>query len=628
MQESDRDILPFEPGLVLGGQYEVIKCLGIGRTGTVYLCKATTEPPYYLALKVLSRAFTDSKDNPYYARFRNEVAATYRVSHKNVVFTYEYISEPDFVAYTMEYVSGGSLASFLEEQENLEIPFIIHTLRQLCAGLQAIHDAGIVHRDLKPDNILLTQGLDAKITDFGIALTGDGPKLTAKGSVVGTIQYLSPEYLELGTVGPLGDIYALGTIGYELITGRTPFQDKSVFQTIDSKINVDPPSPDQLNPECPSALASIVMRALHREASKRYSSAGEMQAVLEELAEHYPYTPPAVALPAPLGGEDSDWIAIPTEIYTVKPTEMLELRTEWREVRAPTYGAAIGGALLGLLVLLFTVGWESWWQSWDVPDTVHVPLLAGAEVNEGVGTIDLATAVSGPVDRSRDVLDPSPIYSTLGDQVMARYREQPRESDQERSDEKGQKPKVTQEKSQEKKSEQGAISRSSPEMAAAVICGSGSDEGAQCASIGRLDLLVDIARLSSWPNSAFRDANSPLKLCLLGKDPFGVTLDKRLENARSAGNRKIVVRRLPINVESVSTARCHLLYSGEASKVDDSNPLLGLASRTTLTISEEHGGGMIQFKESNQTVRIEIDEGKSGGIAVKLPRLSAVIARG
>lgn len=628
MQESERDILPIEPGLVLGGQYEVVKCLGIGRTGTVYLCKATTEPPYYLALKVLSSAFISSKDNPYYARFRNEVAATYRVSHKNVVFTYEYISEPDFVAYTMEYVPGGSLASFLEEHTHLEIPFIIHVLRQLCSGLQAIHDAGIVHRDLKPDNVLLTRNLDAKITDFGIAVTGDGPKLTAKGSVVGTIQYLSPEYLETGTVGPPGDIYALGTIGYELITGRTPFQDKSVFQTIDSKINADPIAPDQVNPECPSALSGIVMKALHRDASKRFSSAREMQASLDRLAEHYLYSPPSLGLPAPIEGTEyeSEWVAVPTEIYSVKPTEMLELRPEWRSVRARTYRAAFTGTLLGLIVLLLAVGWESGWNSWNVPDTVHVPLLPSTVAHEkGEGTVDLATIVeSEGIERSAGVFDPSPLHGTLGDQVMARYPLPTKETEQGRKDEREQKPKSTQEKVQDPQEQE---PRPTPQMLPFAPCPQ-RDAAPRCIAAGRLDLLINLGRLSSWPSSAFRDSTSPIKLCLVGSDPFGESLDRRLENVSAIGGRKIVVRRLPVNVDSVSMARCHLLYSGEAIKASGNNPLLGLASRTTLTISEEHGGGMIHFKESNSSVRIEVDKGKSRGSEVKLPRLSSEVTVG
>ena len=183
----------------------------------------------------------------------------------------------------MEYVGGGDLADKLEDGA-LPINDAVQILAQICGGVQVIHLAGIIHRDLKPENILLTQDGDVKITDFGIARLGRTSKLTEHGGVVGTIDYVSPEYLEEGHVDARSDIYALGVLAYEMIVGHSPFRGDSVIATMTMRLRSDPAAPDTLREDCPKELSDIILRALQRDPKNRYQEAKEMQVDLNKLA--------------------------------------------------------------------------------------------------------------------------------------------------------------------------------------------------------------------------------------------------------------------------------------------------------------------------------------------------------
>ncbi len=182
---NEDHFLNLQPGTIVNGRYEVVKCLGTGSMGLVYACRHRELAGHLVAMKVLFAEV--ARDAVAAQRFRNEIVASYGVSHPNVVRAYEYFRDGDLVAFTMEYIGGGDLADRIGLDEPLEISEIIRMLCQMCSGVQAIHDAGIIHRDLKPENILITVDGDIKITDFGIARTHTGPKLTEHGGVVGTI---------------------------------------------------------------------------------------------------------------------------------------------------------------------------------------------------------------------------------------------------------------------------------------------------------------------------------------------------------------------------------------------------------------------------------------------------------
>ncbi|MCB0329233.1 MAG: protein kinase [Bdellovibrionales bacterium] len=272
---ADDHLISLQPGTVLGGRYEVVKCLGAGSMGLVYACRDHELDDHMVAVKVLFPEVAQDKTAA--ARFRNEIFASYGVSHPNVVRAYEYLRDGDIVAYTMEFVGGGDLAEKIgKDKEPLAIPEIVRLLQEMCLGVQAIHDAGIVHRDLKPENILLTEERRVKIADFGIARMGSGPKLTEHGGVVGTIDYVSPEYMLNAHVDWRSDIYAMGILAYEMIAQESPFRGESVYATMTKRLKTDPEPPSSLRPDCPRELDSIILRAMARDPEQRYQSTKAM----------------------------------------------------------------------------------------------------------------------------------------------------------------------------------------------------------------------------------------------------------------------------------------------------------------------------------------------------------------
>lgn len=279
---GEETIINLQTGAVINNRYEVVRCLGTGSMGLVYACRHKELGDHMVAMKVL---FSNvARDEVAFARFKNEIVASYGVNHPNVVRAYEYFKEGDMVAYTMEYVDGGDLADKMNECEIFEIDECIRLLKQTCSGLIAIHEAGIIHRDLKPENILLDKKGNVKITDLGIARTQKGPRLTEHGGVVGTMQYVSPEYLEEGVVDESSDIYALGVIAYEMIVGDEPFQGETAIEQMTLRLRSDPDPLYLHRSDCPAPLSNIVLKAMARNTNDRYSTAAEMLKDLEALS--------------------------------------------------------------------------------------------------------------------------------------------------------------------------------------------------------------------------------------------------------------------------------------------------------------------------------------------------------
>jgi len=272
---GEERLISLQPGTVIAGRYEVVKCLGAGSMGLVYACRHRDLQGHLVAIKVLFPEV--AQDKVAAARFRNEIFASYGVSHQNVVRAYDYIRDGDLVGYTMEYVGGGDLADRISNPDDkVSIEDILDILSQMCLGVQAIHDAGIVHRDLKPENILLSKDGQVKIADFGIARTGHGPKLTEHGGVVGTIDYVSPEYMLNSHVDWRSDIYAIGILAYEMIAGESPFRGDSVYATMTKRLKSDPAPPSGSREDCPPELDRIILKAMARDPETRYQSTLEM----------------------------------------------------------------------------------------------------------------------------------------------------------------------------------------------------------------------------------------------------------------------------------------------------------------------------------------------------------------
>jgi len=273
-------MLTWEPGSIFAGRYEIIKSLGAGGMGAVYLARDASCPDFLVALKVLYPGVIRTQQAR--RRFRNEILASYRVNHPNIVRAFEYFDEQDFQAYAMEYVDGGDLASHMA-QGPMKASQVLNILRQVVAGLQAVHSQGIVHRDLKPENILLTKSGVVKISDFGVARLMGGQGLTQAGALVGTPKYVAPEYIETGECDHRGDLYAIGVIAYEMLSGVSPFKADSGVTLMLERFNI---STDQLSclvPNCPLGLSRVISKSMRVQVEKRYQSAEEFGRDLERV---------------------------------------------------------------------------------------------------------------------------------------------------------------------------------------------------------------------------------------------------------------------------------------------------------------------------------------------------------
>ena len=281
---KENQSVTLQTGTVIYDRYRILECLGIGSVAMVYKCQDQFLPGHVVALKVLFPRL--SSDPNLVARFCQEIAASYIVNHRNVVRTFDYIHDGNLVALTMEFVPGGSLADLINGNLSMSIEDIVAKLSQMCCGVQAIHEVGIVHRDLKPENILISTDGTPKIADFSIAWTGAAAKLTKHGSVLGTVAYVSPEYLEFGHLDERSDLYALGIIAYEMIIGESIYKGTSLVENITKRVHSDPPAPHLVRHDCPEELSRIILKAMTRDRDRRYQTALEMYEDLRAFMPH------------------------------------------------------------------------------------------------------------------------------------------------------------------------------------------------------------------------------------------------------------------------------------------------------------------------------------------------------
>jgi len=259
------------PGARIFDQYEIVKLLGVGSAGLVYLCNHIQLSNYPLAVKI----FNYSRNELDLKRFKREILSAYNVNHPNVIRCYEYLCSDELIAFTMEYIQGGTLNEKIQKDELSDYSKIVSTLVSICSGLDAIHKAGVVHRDLKPENVLFTLEGQVKIADFSIAHHELEPKLNT-GSVIGTIDYISPEYLAGKTIDARIDLYALGVIAYQMVTGKIPCKGKNPYHTLKIRTEQKAEPLSVFRKDCPVILEKIIMKALEPNPSDRYQSADKM----------------------------------------------------------------------------------------------------------------------------------------------------------------------------------------------------------------------------------------------------------------------------------------------------------------------------------------------------------------
>ena len=261
-------------------RYKLENRLGVGGMSTVRLA-FDTRLERYVAVKLLAEHLAE--DASFVARFRREALAAARLVHPNVVQVFDYGLDEEtrrnFIV--MEHVDGHSCAEMLKEHGVLDPRDAVDILEQACRGLDYAHRNGVVHRDVKPGNLLRSHEGVVKLADFGIAKAAEDSEITKAGSVLGTAAYLSPEQARGEKAGPPADLYALGVVSYQLLTGRLPYEAASLTDLARMQESGPPLSPSDVDPDIPRALGEAVMRALHPLPEGRYEGALEMGDALE-----------------------------------------------------------------------------------------------------------------------------------------------------------------------------------------------------------------------------------------------------------------------------------------------------------------------------------------------------------
>jgi serine/threonine protein kinase len=260
-------------GIVFAQRYEIIEELGKGGMGRVYRVE-DTKISEEIALKVIKPEVAE--DEKTIQRFRSELKIARKIRHKNVCGMYDLGEEDGTYFITMEYIPGEDLGSFMKRSKQLTVLTAISLADQICEGLAEAHRLGIVHRDLKPQNIMIDRKGNAHIMDFGIARMGSTSELTEDGNIIGTPNYMSPEQVEGKEIDLRSDLYSLGVMIYEMVTGQLPFKSDSALGVALKHTTETPINPRVHNNQIPESLSQLILKCMKKDKSKRYQKAEEV----------------------------------------------------------------------------------------------------------------------------------------------------------------------------------------------------------------------------------------------------------------------------------------------------------------------------------------------------------------
>ena len=260
-------------GKRINGRYKLLDMVGGGGMANVYLARDMILDRD-VALKILRMDFNN--DDEFIKRFNREAQSATSLVHPNIVSIYDVGEDGDIYYIVMEYVKGLTLKQYIQKNFPLSIEESINIMEQITAAISNAHHNGIIHRDIKPQNILVDEIGNVKITDFGIALALSATNITQTNAVLGSVHYLSPEQARGGMANKKSDIYSLGIVMFELLTGRLPFSGESAVSIALKHLQSETPSPKRWNPDIPQSVENIILKATAKDSYYRYESVDEM----------------------------------------------------------------------------------------------------------------------------------------------------------------------------------------------------------------------------------------------------------------------------------------------------------------------------------------------------------------
>ncbi|REK67154.1 MAG: Stk1 family PASTA domain-containing Ser/Thr kinase [Cohnella sp.] len=383
-------------GHTLGGRYELLDRIGGGGMALVYKAKDNLLNRY-VAVKVLRQQFMH--DDEFVRRFRREAQAAASLSHPNIVSIYDVGQEDDVHYIVMEYVNGHNLNEIIRERAPLQVEEAVRIASQICDALDHAHQNQIIHRDIKPHNILIGNNGRVKVTDFGIARAVTSSTITQTGSVVGSVHYFSPEHAKGVATGEKSDIYSLGIVLYQMLTGRLPFLGESPISVALKHLQEPFEQPRLVNPHIPQSVENIIVRAMRKNPHERYGSAKRMLADLETCLLPERLNEPPLSFDSDEDEEEEQTRAIPAlkpemrmsgqETAARKEPEPKEEEEEEEPKRRwvmPTVLSVLSVVLIGILIwAIMTLRGQLSPDDVEVPTVVGYPLEQAQQMLENAG---------------------------------------------------------------------------------------------------------------------------------------------------------------------------------------------------------------------------------------------------
>ena len=368
-------------GKKLDGRYEIRELIGVGGMANVYHCYDTIDARE-VAIKILKDEFLDNED--FIRRFKNESKAIAVLNHPNIVRVYD-VSFGDMIQYiVMEYIDGITLKEYIDMQKVLDWKETVHLTTQILKALQHAHENGIVHRDIKPHNIMLLQDGTIKVTDFGIARFSSNATRTMTEQAIGSVHYIAPEQARGEKTDGKTDIYSVGVMMYEMLTGALPFDGDSAVTVALMQLQAKPKRPREINPDISEGLEEITMKAMQKNPDDRYLSAVEMLSDIERFRLN-----PSIVFnyqfgekQAPVEEPDAE---VDTEPEYEDPDDDIEEEYYEEEVpvRSPVL-SAIKGIIIAALISIVIFGGVAAYQGYisSQPKEVEVPNFVGMTLSE------------------------------------------------------------------------------------------------------------------------------------------------------------------------------------------------------------------------------------------------------
>ncbi len=362
-------------GKLLGGRYEIIEKIGGGGMALVYKARCRLLDRY-VAIKVLREEFTS--DEEFIRKFRRESQAAAKLSHPNIVSIYDVGVEGDIYYIVMEYIKGKTLKEVIREKGKLSFEETVDYSIQIAEALAHAHANHIVHRDIKPHNIMITEDGRVKVTDFGIARAATSSTVTNTNNVLGSVHYFSPEQAKGGYTDEKSDIYSLGIVMYEMITGRVPFEGESPISVALKHVQEEIVPPSHIDPTINKNLEKIIMKCVRKDQVERYKSANELLVDLKRIKNNWDDD---------MVGEDDVSLDSPTRIIPVVKEE--SPKNMKKKKKRNGNNRVVFFAILAAFLLVSAMAF-GFWQFKDkfLSTTVKVPDVRGLQEDKAKEMIE------------------------------------------------------------------------------------------------------------------------------------------------------------------------------------------------------------------------------------------------